>query len=173
MKKLFYSSLILLCILFAFSCKKEAPVSVIPVISFASFTATNNTDAVLTFNFTDGDGDIGVPSGDSTIDCYIRYYFKDTMSSNYLTCFTLLPNLPRTSLIDSNIYTYSIPYVTDNLKTKSLNGQIVINMNGYKPSHGPTPPYFNSFRYTIYIYDRAGHKSNVITTPGFYFYFPQ
>jgi hypothetical protein len=169
MKKLFYSSVLLLCILFAFSCKKTAPVSVIPVISFAGFTATDNSTAVLTFNFTDGDGDIGVPSGDSTIDCYIRYYYLSPTSGKYLPLYAAISGNPNpNSLADSNIYTYSIPYITDNLKSKSLDGQVVINMNGYKSTHGALPDSLDSFRYTIWIFDRAGHKSNVVTTPGLY-----
>ena len=118
MKKLFYSSLALLTILFAFSCKKEAPVSNVPVISFSSFTATSDLNAVLTFSFTDGDGDIGVSSGDDTKDCFIRYYYKDPTSVNYLTYYYPIDTL-RTRLADSNIYAYGIPYITNNLKSKS------------------------------------------------------
>ena len=70
MKKLFYSSLVLFVVLFVFSCKKDTtPVSPIPSISFASFSASDDQNAVLTFNFTDGDGDIGVQPSDTSADC--------------------------------------------------------------------------------------------------------
>ena len=159
-----------------FSCKKEStPPPGPPVISFASFTTSNGNNAVFTFNFTDPDVDIGLHQEDTTgsysktgvgyYDFYMRYYAKDTIGSGYVPFYYPYNGQPLTSLIDSSIFAYRIPFVTNNIKSKTLDGQIVVNLSGYKPGSNN---YFNNFRYEFWIYDRALHKSNVVTTPGFH-----
>ena len=70
-------------------------------------------------------------------------------------------------LSDSLIFAYRIPYVTNNIKSKTLEGQIIVNVNGYKPvSHYNDS--LSNFRFQFWIYDRALNKSNVVTTPGFH-----
>ncbi|MHB8260738.1 MAG: hypothetical protein ACYDCN_14835 [Bacteroidia bacterium] len=172
MRKLFYISFVSISILVAFSCKNpNNPSSVVPVISFANFTTSDNTHAVLTFNFSDGDGDIGMQQGDTAYDFYMRYYWKN-YTGNFVTYYYQWPGLSDSSLIDYTIITYRIPYIDNPSKSPGLNGQIIININGYRP---PAPPPYPSkytdslqhFRYEFYIYDRALHKSNVVTTPEF------
>ena len=176
MRKVFYLSIIaLLFMLVVFSCKNpNSTPNTAPVISFANFTTSSITSATLTLNFSDADGDIGIQQSDTaSYDFIIQYYYK-----NYAGNFTKFnwhwPLQPFTSLIDSSIYTYSIPYIQNNSKNTSLNGQIIINMNVYRPPV-PIPPSptvnwadsLSHFRYQFYMYDRAGHKSNVVTTPEF------
>lgn len=149
------------------SCKKESnPAPAPPQITFGSFTTTNDISARITLNFKDNDGDIGYEEAqqdNTNYDFYMRYYYEDTVTAGvYHTYYYHASNDP---LSDSNIYVYHIPYVTNNIKTKSLDGQIIIDLNGYKPA---STKMLNSFRYNIWIYDRARHQSNVITTPGFH-----
>ncbi len=174
MQKLFYFSFILMLALF--SCKKEStPAPGPPVISFGSFTTTNGINGVITFNFTDPDGDIGLHQEDTTgsysktgvgyYDFYMRYYYKNYLG-NFVTYYHQFNTTPN-PLSDSLIFGYRIPFVTNNIKSKTLDGQIIVNLNGYKP-------YFNyndsisDFRFEFWIYDRALHKSNVVTTPEFH-----
>ena len=164
MKKVFYFLLVVSCT-FAFSCKKDNnPTPVPPIISFENFTTSDNLTGRLTINFTDNDGDIGYEEAQQTAsnyDFYMRYYYKNYLG-NYVPFYYHSSGDP---LSDSTIYVYHIPYVANNIKTKVLDGQIIIDLNGYKPGNLDS---LNNFRYTIWIFDRAGHKSNVITTPGFH-----
>ncbi len=174
MQKLFYFSFGL--VLFLFSCKKEStPTPGPPVISFASFTTSNGTNGVFTFNFTDPDGDIGLHQEDTTgsysktgvgyYDFYMRYYCYSPTLNKYVEFYYPYPGQPLTSLIDSSIFAYRIPFVANNIKSKTLDGQIVVNLTGYKPGNIDS---LNHFRYEFWIYDRALHKSNVVTTPEFH-----
>ncbi|MEO8762380.1 MAG: hypothetical protein ABI388_12405 [Bacteroidia bacterium] len=166
MKKLF--CFLIIVTLFTFSCKKAAtPVPTPPVISYASFTTSSADNARLILNFHDVDGDIGYQLADQTntnIDFYMRYYNEDpAIPGKFNTFYYAFPN--GTPLGDSAIYTYHIPYVTDNIKDKILDGQIIIDLAGYKPGDLDS---LNNFRYEFWIFDRAGHKSNVVTTPAFH-----
>lgn len=171
MKKLFYLSLTVCILIFAFSCKKQNNTdSETPQISFSNFVWADKQHAILTFNFKDGDGDIGLQQSDTAeYDFWMRYNYKSPTTGQFVTYYHAIPGLPATSLIDSNIFTYRIPYIDNKSKIKSLDGQIIVNLNGY------IPPFYrpNSndsllhVRYDFYIYDRARHKSNVATTPEF------
>ena len=177
MRKLFCISLIGLISLFVFSCKKnQQPVSdAAPVISFANFTTTDARHAVFTFNFSDADGNrnIGLQQSDTSgnfapgtvgyNDFYMRYYYKNS-AGNFVKCFIPYPGLSIHSNDDSCIIADRIPYMDINIKSQAISGQIIINLNGYKPTGADS---FNHFRYEFWIYDRNMRKSNVVTTPEF------
>jgi hypothetical protein len=188
MRKLFYLAVVALVLLLAFSCKKETVnPNAAPVISFASFTTSDNLHAVFTFNFSDANGNqnIGLnPSDTSGIfapgqvgyyDFYMRYYRKNAVG-NFIPYYFQYPGQSDSSLGDLSIITYRIPYLNVNIKTQALNGQIIINLNGYRPLNYPNSPQsvatawadsIQHFRYEFWIYDRDMHKSNVVTTPEF------
>lgn len=186
MKKLFYISGILCLVLFVFACKKDStPAPAPPVISYANFTTSDAYNGILTFNFSDADGDIGLNQSDTTgayapgqvgyYDFYMRYYCLSPATGKYLPFYYAWPGLPLNSLTDSTIFAYRIPFVTDNIKSKSLSGQIIVNLSQYKPANikpGTSGDSLNSYRYEFWMYDRAMHKSNVVTTPTFYTYYP-
>lgn len=172
MKKLFYFSAVLVLVLCSCS-KPSTPAPAPPKITFGSFTTSDANTAVFTFNFTDADGDIGLNQGDTTgpyaintygyYDFYMRYYCWSPTTGKYVTYYKVIPNL--SVFLDSAIVRYRIPFVVNNTKNKSLDGQIIINLAGYKPQ--PDNDSMNNFRYEFWIYDRALHKSNVVTTPSF------
>ncbi len=186
MKKLFYISFVALILLFVFSCKKETTSpNAVPVISFGSFTISDANNAVLAFNFSDANGNqnIGLQPGDTTgnfapgtvgySDFYMQFYYKN-YAGNFVPYYFVNQGQPPNTLIDSNIFAYRIPYMNVNIKTHALSGQIIIPIYQYKPQP-PYPPIHGTnwadslshFRYEFWIYDRAGHKSNVVTTPEF------
>ncbi|HKC69656.1 MAG TPA: hypothetical protein VKG26_15570 [Bacteroidia bacterium] len=179
MKKLFCFSLVFA--LAAWSCKKETtPAPAPPIITFGSFTTSDATNGIITINFSDADGDMGLNQSDTSnqyargtvgyYDFYMRYYCWAPTQNKYIPFYYSYGN--HNPYQDSSIFTYRIPYITNNTKSKSLNGQIVVNLFQYKPGSGPylqdtTLCDLNNLRYDIWIYDRALHKSNVITTPSF------
>lgn len=171
MKKLFFLVFVLFFFLIVFSCKKSTTTpNVAPIISYGSFTMADNQNAVITFNFSDADGDIGLQQSDTTAyDFWMRFYYKN-YKGNFVTYWYPFPGQPSLhTLIDSNIITYRIPYINNTSKVKSLNGQIIINLYEYRPpplNRNPNDS-LNHFKYEFWIYDRAGHKSNVVTTPEF------
>jgi hypothetical protein len=181
MRKLFYLTVVVIILLLAFSCKKETVnPNAAPVISFASFTTSDNLHAVLTFNFSDANGNqnIGLQPSDTSgafaagqvgyYDFYMRYYRKNAVG-NFIPYYFQYPNVSDSSLEDLSIITYRIPYLDVNIKTQALNGQIIINLNGYRPFPETTTigDSLQHFRYEFWIYDRDMHKSNVVTTPEF------
>jgi hypothetical protein len=175
-KKLFYFSVVLVVALY--SCKKETtPAPAPPVISYGDFAISSGTRALLTINFSDADGDIGLNQSDTIgfyakntvgyYDFYMRYYYWSKNFNKFMPYY--FPWSTSNNYIDSAIVTYRIPFVTNNTKSKGLDGQIIVDINQYKPL--PNSVYSNdsltTFRFDIWIYDRALHKSNVVTTPTF------
>lgn len=172
MKKLFYFSVVLVLVLC--SCTKTTtPAPAPPVINYGSFTTSDAFNGVITINFTDADGDIGLNQSDTIglyargtvgyYDFYMRYYYWSPYFGKYVTYFSRIP-FQAPSLADSAITPYRIPFIVNNTKNKGLDGQIIVNLNQYRP---PGADSLQNFRFQIWIYDRALHKSNVVTTPSF------
>jgi hypothetical protein len=141
------------------SCSKQESFSNIPAITFNSFTLTGNNSAILAVNFTDGDGDIGYvgDAENAQPDFFIEYYtatngifYKDTVSN-------------RPGVFSPVIDPYTIPDVTPAGKNKALVGVIKINIQQLIPPGFPMSG--DTLEFNVWLLDRAGHKSNVITTP--------
>lgn len=102
----------------------------------------------LEISYTDGDGDLGSNSAE-----IYNMFVEDT----------------RTQLPDSvRILAYSLPNISSNARKPSIQGKIKIKLPPVLPS-AYFPPYPNLEKeetfFRVYIVDRAGNKSNVITTP--------
>jgi hypothetical protein len=149
------------------SCKKNPdsyPIE--PAIEFKDFTPSNKYEAVLTLNFTDGDGDIGLKTTD-TIGIYDKstpYYYNLYIKTLYKSSSgifkdTLIYDV-LTNKIDSGLIKQRIQFVEKTTKDDYLKGQFIINLNGYRQSLS-----HKIIKYKIYFYDRALHKSNEIVTP--------
>ena len=147
------------------SCVKESNYSVIPNITYKSFTpfcSGSITDsAYLQVNFTDGDGDIGYAANDATapFDFFAIEYINH--NGTYVP-FTL--NNGK----DTINFSYHIPDITPAGKNKSLNGIIQINFeNAFQINTQTTATGYNFYQieFQVWIFDRAGHKSNAIMTP--------
>lgn len=165
--------LILFCAVMALavvSCKKITnPAPGPTVITFKSFNVVSETEAYFHFTFTDPDGDIGLKDGDTTgafafgseyyNDFHMRFQFKN-YQGNYIDSVWIDPTLNNQA--DSGIYLYRIPYIDNKSKDKSLTGEVIIKLAGFRPASDK-----KVFRYNFYMYDRAHHKSNVVTTPEF------
>ncbi len=135
---------------FLAGCQDEDEYSDVPEIKFVSlekFDYTTPFDSLsLTFSFTDGDGDLGVASNDTATRDVIAtmYEMKDGVFVPW---------------DDGNPFLkYALPYMEPRGSNASLKGDISISMsfNLLQPN--------DTIKYDVYILDRAGNKSNTITT---------
>ena len=151
----------IIVLLIGLSCKKIESLPEIPFISFKSFILKDTTDVLgnegkigeLTFDFEDGDGDIGLSQPDSlSVD-----------SSNFNLFFTLFSKTDGEfiEVSEDDLETplnYRIPYIKKEGQNKALKGEIRIDFIYLLFE-------YDTFKYSFYIVDRALHKSNVETTP--------
>jgi hypothetical protein len=134
-------------------CEKDDNLPVIPEISFKTLEKFPSQNAgidslVLTFSFEDGDGDIGSPDSDTiSRDIFVTLFEKQNG--------TFVPIV----FADTLLLTYRMPYLEPSGNNSSLIGDVVISYLGYLIG---VPN--DTVRYDVYIRDRAGHKSNTITT---------
>lgn len=119
-----------------------------PVITFKSMNVSEVKQGVtpikILFNFTDGDGDIGLTQQDTSKDVLILDVRRGA------------PSFPPIQ------YDYRMPYVTPEGNNKSISGEVEISIPNTFCRPGLT---VDTLRYNIQIKDRAGNKSNTIETP--------
>ena len=147
-------------------CKKPKTYPAIPTIEFKSLVSQRSISgkdsvSIITISFTDGDGDIGYHStGNGAL-------FDDTASAYYndfIVSFFQKKNgvWVEDSLLEHYPYpgfSGRLPYLTPDGDNKALQGDV--SMNQYIQFF---PVQNDTIRYEVYIYDRALHKSNTITT---------
>jgi hypothetical protein len=160
MKKIKFTSVILISIILLASCRKIEQAPAIPSIEFTSFTVFDTLDPLgnnskggrLRFKFEDGDGDLGLKpptsnSADST-NLFLTLYRKETGSMVPVSGFD--PLLPYAE--------YRVPYMERLGQNKILKGTISVIMiyQSYAPG--------DTIKYDFYIRDRALNESNVVST---------
>jgi hypothetical protein len=150
-------SVFALAILALQNCVKPPDYPDEPVIEFLSMSKTTmlqtplGPDSVLiSFNFTDGDGDLGSQNDEPNI------FIKDGRD-------------------DFDKPPYQIPYIEPQGAGNGISGTISIvvpttcciytDASGFKYSCETVPVQFDTLTYIISIKDRAGHESNEIETP--------
>jgi hypothetical protein len=131
------------------SCQDDDTFPVTPEIKFLSLDKYSNVSSqdslVLSFSFTDGDGDLGSkPEDVNARDIFLRLFeFKNDVFVE--------PALGAP-------LEYRMPYLEPRGNNSSLKGEVKINVdyNILQPN--------DTIRYEIYIKDRAGHQSNTVTS---------
>ncbi len=148
MKKIYITILSLILLL---SCSKVEEYSTTPEISFKSFNVKLKETALgptvygeLTFNFIDGDGDIGFEQN------------SDTIRNNEQTDVFIKEYNSKGEILRDTVGPFYLPYFKENSYRKLLEGEVQINL----PTH-----LADSVYYEFYIIDRAFHSSNIVTTP--------
>lgn len=136
-------------LILSFSCKKVQTYSVIPNLTFkevAKLKDSNSKDTslILKFNFTDGDGDIGLSQTDQSNDFSARISYK----------------LNGIWLMDTVDYKYHIPYIVPEGRSNALKGELDIAIT--RTSLGFIP--WDTIKFNCYILDRAQHQSNTVAT---------
>ena len=154
--------LILVGVVAFFSCKKPVEYPLEPIISFQSIRvaqdATGYDDKVqVTISFTDGDGDIGYYPRESGR----NEAMFDNPASPYYNNFIVKTWVLRdgTWVQDTTNVDARLPYLTPEGANKALKGDIERELTL------PPAMSLDTLKYDIFIWDRALHKSNVITTP--------
>ncbi|HQW10688.1 MAG TPA: hypothetical protein PLP06_01010 [Saprospiraceae bacterium] len=141
-----------------FACLKPPVYPIEPIISMLSMTKDSirqasiiSDDSIrITFNYTDGDGDLG--DSDS-----LNVFLTDN----------------RTSSVGQQ---FKIPFLPENAGAKGISGEIALTIrqtcciysNGQLPCTAGVDQLKDTMSYSVQIKDRAGHYSNSITTPPIY-----
>ena len=165
--------LIFLSTVIAVSCKRINEYPPEPVISFYQFEKIYNyTDSVydrgvLKFEYTDGDGDIGLEDGDifPPFNPGSKYYYNLIIDYYELrhgeeTKVPLTFFNPTTQEFDTISLSARIPLLVPKGTEHSISGDIfdTLFMYNYNSS-------FDTLFFTFYIVDRALNESNVERTP--------
>ena len=123
-----------------FSCTKDETLSVVPAIEFQNINPLIAQeyidDIIITISYTDEDGDLGENSPD------INNLFVEDSRNGI-------------------VYHYRIPQLAPNGNEIAIEGNFNIKINGTGITNSSNSQQVN---YAIYVKDRAGNKSNTITT---------
>jgi hypothetical protein len=168
-----------------FSCRKPKTYPEEPIINFKDFSTIKNSQGLdasgkISISFTDGDGDIGLNDGDTLApydSCSIyqfNYYIKIFEKKNgVFKQFIFIKNFnpcvfqdlyhicsPDFSTMLDSTYNARLKNITPETKSKALSGDIDLDLPFLIPcvTH-------DTVKFTIYIYDRALHKSNEVESP--------
>ena len=134
-------NIIYLCaIVFLFSCEKEQVISDTPIIEFKSISPATvqeySDDIIITISYSDGDGDLGENNPD-------------------------IHNLFLEDNRNGIVYQFRIPHLAPDNNSIAIEGDFNITINGSGITDESSSQQVN---YSIYVKDRAGNKSNTITT---------
>lgn len=170
--KIYFILIMLVIILFS-SCTKRVNYSEIPAIEYESFIGLYNSElgiydrGVITVNYTDGDGDIGLSQGD-TFGAYnpeSRYYYNFIITyfevrNGVVTEVPLLSYNPSTQEYDTISLSARIPILTPPGRNKAIKGMIKDTIFIYNFNSD-----FDTIRFSVVLVDRALHESNTVFTP--------
>jgi hypothetical protein len=148
---------LLFLLLFILACKKKASYPVQPILQFKDFRAMNDS-GVISVNFTDGDGDIGLYDSEvnSPYDFNSGNYYNFNIA--YFEKDDQLGWVPGTDLNgDSIVFQYRIKPFTDLKKSTPLKGiiQTTIEPSYYNPLSAQS----DTIMFKIQLVDRALNKS--------------
>ncbi len=139
------------------ACYKTPTYPDIPAIEFDSYNVINPYQALaagsMFLKFTDGDGDLGLTST------------NDTINVNSIFIRTIKFNKEDTS---------NIPFIPKKGTSNAISGTIEVKLYGKTANSGGLidesdililQKPLDTLVFSIYIKDRTGHSSNVVTTP--------
>lgn len=140
--------------LLVFSCVKKTVYDAVPEIEYNSFIPYTDETADINIKFKDGDGDIGVQATtDTTKNFWVNYYYKDTVTQKYVAfCYGCGTDSLKTS--------YGVRAPNGSFAGKPISGEISVRLQQYRHSKK-----IKHIKYVVYLYDKAKHKSNVVTSP--------
>ena len=160
-------------ILASAACKKIEKFSETPHIEFISFHKIYNSElglydrGVLSFSFEDGDGDIGLNSGDTLppFNAGSEYHYNliidyFELQNGELVKVPIVWYNSETEQYDTLTLSARIPNLTPEGINKAISGEIYDTLFIYNFNSD-----FDTIQFEAYIYDRALHESNTISTP--------
>jgi len=168
-----YLFLILILSVVLTSCNKRENYSEIPALEYESFVILYNQDlgiydrGVISVNYTDGDGDIGLAQGDtfSPYNPDSRYYYNfiityfEVQNGEVLEV-PLLSYNPSTQEYDTVSLSARIPMLTPSGRNKAIKGNIKDTIFIYNFNSD-----FDTVRFSAILVDRALQESNEVFTP--------
>ena len=171
MKKRYLIGLLLLALAVS-ACQKPVEYPIEPKIAYEGFTYLMNPDStfsgegVISFSYTDGDGDLGLDDADTLP----PFGFNDAYYYNMVVDYLKWVNgeFVKTPLLSWNVQTQTYDTVTFNARFKRLRDSeepkaISGKMDYTLTVQNPFSPN-DTVKFEIRILDRALHESNVIQT---------
>lgn len=150
---------IFLVSVFCFSCVKKQSTDPKPLIEYKDFQAwkMNGSDtAFMVIGYQDGDGDIFRDNNVNGPNLVGTFYYLNSATNKFTAVKDIITN-------DTMRITQTILQPRDgNYKGKSVRGEMFIPWNPFR-----TGDSVKVFKYTLFVVDESGNKSNVITTPTF------
>lgn len=152
---------IIITVFLVFGCQKDNPTPVAPVITFIDGNlSSDGSFANVRFEFFDGDGDLGLKqfenTGEQEFNLFVDYYEKQ--NGIWVLKSPIISFNVRENKFDTTELNFRIPFIKNEAK-KSLEGEtevkLLFDFNA------------DTFRYEMYIKDRALQKSNTIITSDF------
>lgn len=161
----------------AFSCQKPVEYPIEPHIAYEGFTYLFNADStfsgegIVSFSYTDGDGDLGLDDSDTLPPFGFRDAHYYNMEVDYLKCVNgefvvtplLSPHVPTspadTVLWDTITFNARFHRLRDSDDPKAISGMMdyrLVVKNPFSPN--------DTIKFEIRIVDRALHESNTIQT---------
>lgn len=179
---MYKAALLLIGVIGIASCGKDNGFSPTPEVEFKSFVnykdaAGKDTAIDFIFDFKDGDGDIGYKDNELDTNCgadnnnlYIAY--EERRGADFYPKKLWLEVTDVDANCDTNVYFDSVQvqfnqrmkYLSPPGNNKSITGTVTYHMDQYSALIVLSA----SGRFKFYIRDRAGHLSNVVTTPEVY-----
>ena len=150
--------IILFSLFFVFACRKDDPTPVPPVIEFVDARlSADRSFSIVRFDFVDDDGDLGLGQnenmGEQAFNLFVDYFEKE--NGVWVLRSPIITFNNTDNQFDTTTLNLRIPFIENETNTK-LEGEtsvdLLYNFNA------------DTFRYEIYIKDRALHESNRITT---------
>lgn len=146
--------------IFCVGCVKKQSKDPVPVIEYKDFHAwkSNGTDtAVMIIGYQDGDGDIfrdAVTNGPNLIG---TFYYLNSATHKFTPIIDIITH-------DTARFTQTVtqPNKDQSYKGKAVTGDMYIPWTPFRSGDS-----VKIFKYTLFVVDESGHKSNVLTTPEF------
>lgn len=153
---LFRGTIVIALFVVAFSgCTPDPVFPNEPSLTFKEYIQHSGSDSLqVVFNFTDGDGDIGVGLTDTNYNFLLTAYHRDPATGNWI----VVDDPGTANLNDSLIYKYRIPQLAAG--QSGLEGEIYVTINKSFLILTEDTLQFNAF-----LLDNSHNKSPVIRTP--------
>ena len=142
-------------------CERNNDVSPVPKIQYKSFFLKDTVDAlgntvklgILTFDFTDGDGDIGLPEPSENDPPELQHNLF--LNGYYTNSESEIVAMPQTD--PNSALKFRIPDFSDQVLGEPYEGTIRVEASFFEIA-------YPAILYEFYVTDRAGNSSNIETT---------
>lgn len=158
-----YVFLFTLLLFSSLRCTKQEDYPIEPSVTFKDFVIQGDS-AKLVFEFTDGDGDLGLddtailppfdPNSYYHYNLYLRYFEKDA-TNNWKPGVTLSG--------DTLVFRYRVKPFTTTPQGKGIKGTMEVSLSPY--FYNPLSATNSHVKFTIELIDRSLNKSNLEETP--------